>query len=71
MAPVGPAPAPPAATSQPRLGVVLGGGLDIHAFVIHVTPELRFTRWAQQYFNLSGVLNSGQNQAEFLVGFTF
>jgi hypothetical protein len=67
----GPAPAPPAATSQSTLGVVLGGGLDIHAFVIHITPELRFTRWAQQYFNLSGVLNSGKNQAEFLVGFTF
>ena len=29
------------------------------------------TRWAQQYFNLSGVLGSGQNQVEFLVGFTF
>ena len=66
-----PTTAPPAVTSQSTMGVVLGGGLDIHAFVIHVTPELRFTRWAQQYFNLSGVLNSGKNQAEFLVGFTF
>jgi hypothetical protein len=64
-------PAPPAAESQTTLGVVIGGGIDIHAFVIHVAPELRYTRWAQQYFNLSGVLNSGQNQAEFLVGFTF
>jgi len=61
----------PAAQSQSTLGVVIGGGLDIHAIVIHITPELRFTRWAQQYFNLSGVLNSGKNQAEFLVGFTF
>ncbi|HEY9139858.1 MAG TPA: outer membrane beta-barrel protein [Bryobacteraceae bacterium] len=61
----------PTATSQTTMGVVLGGGLDIHAIVIHVAPELRFTRWAQQYFNLSGVLNSGKNQAEFLVGFTF
>jgi len=61
----------PAAQSQSTLGVVIGGGLDIHAMVIHITPELRFTRWAQQYFNLSGVLNSGKNQAEFLVGFTF
>lgn len=61
----------PAAQSQSTMGVVIGGGIDIHAFVIHVAPELRFTRWAQQYFNLSGVLNSGKNQAEFLVGFTF
>jgi len=61
----------PAAQSQSTLGVVMGGGLDIHAIVIHISPEIRFTRWAQQYFNLSGVLNSGKNQAEFLVGFTF
>jgi outer membrane protein W len=61
----------PAAQSQSTLGVVIGGGLDIHAIVIHISPEIRFTRWAQQYFNLSGVLNSGKNQAEFLVGFTF
>lgn len=63
--------APPAATSKGTMGVVIGGGLDIHAIVIHVSPEIRFTRWAQQYFNLSGVLNSGKNQAELLVGFTF
>jgi hypothetical protein len=36
-----------------------------------VAPEIRFTRWAQDYFNLSGVLNSSKNQAEVLVGFTF
>jgi hypothetical protein len=61
----------PAAQSKSTIGVVLGGGVDIHAIVIHVAPELRFTRWAQNYFNLSGVLNSSKNQAEFLVGFTF
>jgi hypothetical protein len=63
--------APPAVTNQTTMGVVIGGGIDIHAIVIHVAPEIRFTRWAQQYFNLSGVLNSSKNQAEFLVGFTF
>jgi len=62
---------PPAATSKGTMGVVIGGGVDIHAIVIHVSPEIRFTRWSQEYFNLSGVLNSGKNQAEFLVGFTF
>ncbi len=61
----------PAANSQTTMGVVIGGGIDIHAIVIHVAPEIRFTRWAQQYFNLSGVLNSSKNQAEVLVGFTF
>jgi len=63
--------APPTAQSKSTMGVVLGGGLDIHAIVIHVAPEIRFTRWAGNYFNLSGVLDSGKNQAEFLVGITF
>jgi len=62
---------PPTPSSQTTAGVVLGGGVDIHAFVIHVAPEFRFTRWAKQYFNLSGDLHSGHNQVEFLVGFTF
>ena len=60
-----------AQTARATAGVVVGGGIDIHAFVIHVAPEIRFTRWAQQYFNLAGDLHSGQNQVEFLVGFTF
>jgi hypothetical protein len=51
--------------------VVIGGGVDIHVAVMRVAPEVRYTRWAQQYFNLDGDLHSGQNQVEFLVGFTF
>jgi hypothetical protein len=53
------------------MGAVLGVGIDIHALVIHVAPELRFTRWTSQHFNIANVLNSNQNQAEFLVGITF
>jgi hypothetical protein len=61
-----------APTSQATMGVVLGGGVDIHVLkLLHVAPEVRFTRWAKEYFNLAGVLNSSKNQAEFLVGFTF
>jgi hypothetical protein len=52
-------------------GAVVGGGLDLHLLVIHVTPELRYTRWVSQHFNVSGVLSSKQDQAEFLVGITF
>lgn len=52
-------------------GVVLGAGVDIHALVIHIAPELRFTRWTSQHFNIPNVLSSNQNQAEFLVGITF
>ncbi|HKE22512.1 MAG TPA: outer membrane beta-barrel protein [Bryobacteraceae bacterium] len=53
------------------IGAVLGGGIDIHLVVLHISPGLRYTRWTSQHFNLNGVLTSNQNQAEFLVGFTF
>ncbi|HLK62687.1 MAG TPA: outer membrane beta-barrel protein [Bryobacteraceae bacterium] len=52
-------------------GFVIGAGLDVHAIVIHISPEIRYTRWGASQFNLSGVLSSNQNQAEFLVGITF
>jgi hypothetical protein len=51
-------------------GFVMGGGLDIH-LLVHIMPELRYTRWTSQHFNVSNVLNSNQNQAEFMVGITF
>ena len=62
---------PPTVDSRATTGVVIGGGVDIHVAVMRVAPEVRYTRWAQQYFNLDGDLHSGQNQVEFLVGFTF
>jgi outer membrane protein W len=62
---------PPTVDSRRTAGVVVGAGLDIRAAVIHIAPEVRFTHWAQQYFSLDGDLSSGQNQVEFLVGFTF
>jgi len=52
-------------------GVVLGAGVDVHVVVIHVAPEIRFTRWTSQHFNIANVLSSNQSQAEFLVGITF
>ena len=51
-------------------GFVMGAGLDIH-LVVHIMPELRYTRWTSQHFNISNVVNSNQNQAEFMVGVTF
>lgn len=51
-------------------GFVMGAGLDVH-FIIHIMPELRYTRWTDQHFNLTNILHSNQNQAEFMVGFTF
>jgi opacity protein-like surface antigen len=52
-------------------GAVLGAGLDLHFLFLHIAPELRYTRWTSQHFNLANVLSSNRNQAEFLVGITF
>lgn len=54
------------------MGFVLGAGVDIHAIFVHISPEIRFTRWgSQQISDVAGLVHSNQNQAEFLVGFTF
>lgn len=53
-------------------GYVLGGGLDLKLLILHITPEVRLTRWGAKHFiDTTGLVNSKQNQAEFLVGFTF
>jgi hypothetical protein len=58
-------------------GVVFGTGVDIHALVLHILPEIRYTRWINPHFQettsppFTGSLSSTQNQLEFLVGFTF
>jgi hypothetical protein len=51
-------------------GVVIGGGIDIHMLFLHVSPEIRYTRWSLQHFGADFV-NSSQNQVEFLLGVTF
>ena len=53
-------------------GYVFGGGLDIKIFVIHIQPEIRYTRWGAHHFlDPSGLLHSNENQGEFLLGVTF
>jgi hypothetical protein len=52
-------------------GGVVGFGADVHLLVIHILPEIRYTRWTSQHFNIANVLNSNQDQAEFMVGITF
>jgi hypothetical protein len=53
-------------------GFVMGAGIDIHALIIHISPEVRFTRWGARHFiDPGGLLHSNLNQAEFLVGITF
>jgi hypothetical protein len=52
-------------------GVVLGGGLDVHALFLHISPEIRYTHWSSQHFAGNGTYASNQNQAEFLLGLAF
>jgi opacity protein-like surface antigen len=53
-------------------GFVMGGGLDVKVLVIHLSPEIRFTRWGAQHFiDPNGLLHSNLNQGEFLLGITF
>jgi opacity protein-like surface antigen len=53
-------------------GFVMGVGVDIKALLIHLSPEIRYTRWGSQHFiDPSGLLHSNQSQAEFLLGITF
>ena len=53
-------------------GFVMGFGLDVKALLIHIQPEVRYTRWgAKHFFDPSGILNSNQSQAEFLLGISF
>jgi opacity protein-like surface antigen len=63
---------PPELNQSSTRGFVMGGGIDIHVIKVHVSPELRYTRWgAQNFLDPNGLLHSNQNQAEFLVGVTF
>jgi opacity protein-like surface antigen len=53
-------------------GYVAGAGLDIKFLVIHIQPEIRYTRWGAQHFlDPAALLHSNQNQGEFLLGITF
>ena len=63
---------PPELANSTTRGYVLGGGVDLKLLLIHITPEVRLTRWGAKHFiDPTGIVNSQQNQAEFLVGITF
>ena len=56
-------------------GFTIGGGIELKLLLLKITPEIRYTRWGNEQFRgvfpAGGILTSNQNQAEFLVGFTF
>jgi hypothetical protein len=57
--------------AQSNKGFVLGAGLEIKIPFLRIGPELRFTRWGSGGFRglaTSTLLESSQNQFEFLIG---
>jgi hypothetical protein len=54
-------------------GFAFGGGVDLHAAFLHISPEIRFTRWGSQSFaqNVTSALQTNANEGQFLVGITF
>jgi len=52
-----------------NFGVVLGAGIEIHALVMRISPEVRYTGDALK--NFDSVINSNRNQLTFLIGIGF
>jgi opacity protein-like surface antigen len=53
-----------------NFGIVLGGGVEVHALVLHISPEVRYTGYALQDFSVPG-FTSNRNQVAVLVGIGF
>ena len=63
---------PPELQRRFNAGFVIGGGLELNAAVLKVSPEFRYTRWGWDSFrDVAGLLRSNQDQAMFLLGITF
>lgn len=66
---------PPELKNDFATGVVIAGGIDIHVVLLHIVPEIRFTRWNRDQIDgtipSGGSVSSNRNQAEFLIGITF
>jgi hypothetical protein len=55
-------------------GFTLGGGVEVQVLRLRIAPEVRYTHWGSDSpppINANFFAPSNQNQAEFLVGFSF
>ena len=57
------------ANNTSNFGIALGAGVEIHALVMRISPEIRYEGDALK--NFSGVINTNRNQLAFLVGIGF
>lgn len=59
--------------SDTAKGFVIGGGVEIRALFVRISPEIRYTRWGTENLlqGLGNVFSLNRNQAQFLVGFSF
>ncbi|HEX4164772.1 MAG TPA: outer membrane beta-barrel protein [Bryobacteraceae bacterium] len=54
------------------VGFTAGGGLTLKLLLLRISPEIRYTHWAQPpYDSIHSGIRSTANQADFLVGLTF
>ncbi len=51
-------------------GAVVGVGVELRVAFLHISPEIRYTRWGADR-NLDPELHSNQNQTEVLLGIVF
>jgi hypothetical protein len=51
-------------------GFVLEGGVRLDLKLVRISPEIRWTRWGADRFNLTN-LSSARDQADILIGITF
>src|ERR1700684_686219 len=57
------------ANHNSNFGIVLGAGVEIHALVMRISPEIRYEGDALK--NFTGIVNTNRNQLAFLVGIGF
>jgi hypothetical protein len=57
---------------QANYGITIGAGVEIHALLVRISPEIRYDGFAFRNFNSPGdLIQSNRNQAMFLVGISF
>jgi hypothetical protein len=53
-------------------GFALGVGIEFHALILRISPEIRWTHWGTQRFQTAtSVFEAKQSQAQFLVGLSW